>query len=133
MIAGGAALRAQQAGGREKSAFAAGDEKILAEVRDHNEIMANLEYLSDMIGQRLTGSENLKKANDWTQKKFAEYGLDECAPGKLVDRAYLDAGYGDGTNCKSGGTSVDDCVVRVGGEYGRAGARSGGVREGQQD
>ena len=75
MIAGGAALRAQQAGGREKSAFAAGDEKILAEVRDHNEIMANLEYLSDMIGQRLTGSENLKKANDWTQKKFAEYGL----------------------------------------------------------
>ncbi|MGA8143324.1 MAG: M20/M25/M40 family metallo-hydrolase [Candidatus Acidiferrales bacterium] len=70
-----AAVHAQQAARAEKSAFAAADEKILAEVHDHNEIMANLEYLSDMIGQRLTGSENLKKANDWTEKKFADYGL----------------------------------------------------------
>ena len=68
-------LHAQQGAAVEKAAFAAADEKILAEVHDHNEIMANLEYLSDMIGQRLTGSENLKKANDWTEKKFADYGL----------------------------------------------------------
>ncbi len=55
----------------------AADGKIIAEVADHNEIMANLEYLSDMIGQRLTGSENLKKANDWTKERFAAYGLDD--------------------------------------------------------
>jgi len=59
---------------RAKSALAEADEKIFAEICDHNEIMANLAYLSDMIGQRLTGSENLKKANNWTRQKFADYG-----------------------------------------------------------
>ncbi len=54
----------------------AADDKIIAEIKDHNEIMSNLEYLSDMIGQRLTGSENLKKANDWTKERFAAYGVD---------------------------------------------------------
>ena len=75
MITWGVALRAQQGAPPQKSAFAAADEKILAEVHDHNEIMSNLEYLSDMIGQRLTGSENLKKANDWTKQRFTDYGL----------------------------------------------------------
>lgn len=56
-------------------ATVAADEKILNEVKDHNEIMSNLEYLSDMIGQRLTGSENLKKANEWTKERFTAYGL----------------------------------------------------------
>ncbi len=70
-----AALRAQQAAPTAKDAQAQADERILIEIRDHNEIMANLAYLSDMIGQRLTGSENLKKANDWTRQRFADYGL----------------------------------------------------------
>jgi carboxypeptidase Q len=75
MITWGVALRAQQGAPPQKSAFGAADEKILAGVHDHNEIMSNLEYLSDMIGQRLTGSENLKKANDWTKQRFTDYGL----------------------------------------------------------
>jgi len=75
MIACGVALRAQQGAPPQKNVFAAADEKILAEVHDHNEIMSNLEYLSDVIGQRLTGSENLKKANDWTKQRFTDYGL----------------------------------------------------------
>ena len=54
----------------------AADDKIITEIKEHNEIMSNLEYLSDMIGQRLTGSENLKKANDWTKERFAAYGVD---------------------------------------------------------
>ena len=74
-VGGGVALRAQQGAPPAKNPFAAADEKILAEVHDHNEIMSNLEYLSDMIGQRLTGSENLKKANEWTKQKFTDYGL----------------------------------------------------------
>jgi carboxypeptidase Q len=68
-------LRAQQPEATAKSPEAQTDAKILAEIHDHNEIMANLEYLSDVIGQRLTGSENLKRANDWTREKFAGYGL----------------------------------------------------------
>jgi carboxypeptidase Q len=69
------ALHAQQPPPVVKDAVAQADGKIFAEIHDHNEIMSNLEYLSDMIGQRLTGSENLKKANDWTRKRFADYGL----------------------------------------------------------
>src|ERR1700722_5982912 len=75
IVGGGAVLRAQQGAPPAKNPFATADEKILAEVHDHNEIMSNLEYVSDMIGQRLTGSENLKKANEWTRQKFADYGV----------------------------------------------------------
>src|SRR6201998_132169 len=75
MITWGGGLGAQEGAPPQKSAFGAADEKILAGVHDHNEIMSNLEYLSDMIGQRLTGSENLKKANDWTKQRFTDYGL----------------------------------------------------------
>jgi len=68
-------LHARQTSPTEKDPNADADERILTEVRDHNEIMSNLEYLSDMIGQRLTGSPNLKKANEWTRQRFADYGL----------------------------------------------------------
>src|SRR5262249_33296802 len=59
----------------DSAAFTAADQKILAEVRDHSEAMANLEYLSDNIGARLTGSPQLKEANDWTREMFQKYGL----------------------------------------------------------
>jgi carboxypeptidase Q len=59
----------------EKSAFATVDERILAEIHAHSEAIANLEYLSDNIGPRLTGSPQLKKANDWTREMFQKYGL----------------------------------------------------------
>src|ERR1700757_1342365 len=58
----------------DPAALAAADEKILAEVRDHSEAAANLEYLSDSIGARLTGSPQLKQTNDWTRDMFAKYG-----------------------------------------------------------
>src|SRR5713226_3332868 len=59
----------------EASAFAAEDAQILSEIRDHSQEMENLEYLSDEIGPRLTGSPQLKQANEWTAAKFREYGL----------------------------------------------------------
>src|SRR6266851_9274826 len=59
----------------DTSAFAAADAQILSEIRDHSQVMDNLEYLSDEIGARLTGSPQLKQANDWTAAKFREYGL----------------------------------------------------------
>src|SRR5271167_3403016 len=58
-----------------ENSFAAADAQILAEIRDHSELMANLEYLSDRIGPRLTGSPLLKTANDWTAEMFRKYGL----------------------------------------------------------
>src|SRR6266849_520196 len=59
----------------DTSAFAAADAQILSEIHDHSQAMENLEYLSDEIGARLTGSPQLKQANDWTAAKFREYGL----------------------------------------------------------
>jgi carboxypeptidase Q len=59
----------------EKSPFAAADSRIINEIHDSSEAMANLEYLSDSIGARMTGSPQLKQANDWTKAKFAQYGL----------------------------------------------------------
>jgi hypothetical protein len=55
--------------------YASDDARILAEIQNNSEAMANLEYLSDSIGARLTGAEGLKRANEWTKKKFTEYGL----------------------------------------------------------
>lgn len=51
------------------------DRKILAEVKDNSELMANLEYLSDMIGPRLTGTEKMNQASRWTLEMFKKYGL----------------------------------------------------------
>jgi Zn-dependent M28 family amino/carboxypeptidase len=59
----------------DTNAFATADAQILSEIRDHSQAMDNLEYLSDEIGPRLTGSSQLKQANDWTAAKFREYGL----------------------------------------------------------
>ncbi len=72
-----AAVRAGAArpAGDEASPFAAADARILSEIRDHSQVMENLEHLSDEIGPRLTGSPQLKQANDWTAAKFREYGL----------------------------------------------------------
>src|SRR5437667_1758853 len=55
--------------------FAAADAQILSEIHDHSEAMPNLEYLSDNIGPRLTGSPQLKQANDWTADQMKKYGL----------------------------------------------------------
>lgn len=59
----------------EQSPVAAADARILGEIHEHSEAMANLEYLSDSIGQRLTGSPQLKQANEWTRDMFQKYGL----------------------------------------------------------
>ncbi|HWE40344.1 MAG TPA: M20/M25/M40 family metallo-hydrolase [Isosphaeraceae bacterium] len=48
---------------------------ILEEIEKNSELMKNIEYLCDMIGPRLTGSDKLKRANEWTRDKFKEYGL----------------------------------------------------------
>jgi carboxypeptidase Q len=59
----------------DTSGFEAADAQILNEIRDHSEAMPNLEYLSDSIGPRLTGSPQLKQANDWTADQMKKYGL----------------------------------------------------------
>ena len=52
------------------------DRAIIAEIKSHSELMKNLQYLSDEIGGRLTGSANVEKANRWTAEKMKQYGLE---------------------------------------------------------
>ena len=51
------------------------DKKIIDEETKNSELMKNLEYLCDMIGPRLTGSERMKEANEWTADRFKDYGM----------------------------------------------------------
>src|SRR5262249_33695921 len=51
------------------------DAKIIADAAKTSEIMKNLGYLSDVIGPRLTGSANLKRANEWAAEVMKGYGL----------------------------------------------------------
>ena len=48
---------------------------IRSEALSHSHIMEYASALTDDIGPRLTGSPNLKKANEWTRDQFTEMGL----------------------------------------------------------
>ena len=65
--------RAQRAGYRH--AMEAADQKIKAEIDAHQQVVANLDYLTTLIGPRLTGSPQMQAASQWTLRKFRQYGL----------------------------------------------------------
>lgn len=50
--------------------------RIVTEGMSHSHVQADLEYLTDRIGPRLAGSPEMQIANEWTQSKFREYGMD---------------------------------------------------------
>ena len=60
----------------EKSA---GEADVIARIREegleHSQVMETLGYLCDVIGPRLGGSPNLKRANEWTRERLACWGL----------------------------------------------------------
>ena len=49
--------------------------RIRKEGFKHSQVMQTLSYLTDVIGPRLTGSPELKRANKWTSDKLASWGL----------------------------------------------------------
>jgi hypothetical protein len=52
------------------------DTKILAQVKtDQPELKSNLQYLTDHIGPRLTGSQQLELAGKWMMDQFQQIGL----------------------------------------------------------
>jgi hypothetical protein len=65
---------AQQAALDDKAKVAL-DQRILSDAKKSSDILKNLTYLSDVIGPRLTGSANLKRAGEWGAAKMKEYGL----------------------------------------------------------
>lgn len=59
------------------------DLKAISRIREeglqHSQVMQTLAYLSDVIGPRLTGSPNQRRANEWTRDKLTSWGLSNAA------------------------------------------------------
>ena len=53
--------------------------RMVDEGTHRSHVAADLEYLLDVIGPRLTGSAAVRRANEWTRDKFREYGVDSVA------------------------------------------------------
>ncbi len=49
--------------------------KIREEGLNHSQVSKTLSYLTDVIGERLTGSPSLKRANEWTRDTMTSWGL----------------------------------------------------------
>ncbi len=58
-----------------KEQIAVSIRRIREEGLNHSQVVQMLSYLTDVIGPRLTGSPNLKRANEWTSDKMASWGL----------------------------------------------------------
>jgi hypothetical protein len=78
LLAAGLALACQRTGAQSA---ATDDEtnspiaRIRKEGLENSHVTQLLSYLSDVIGQRLTGSPSLHRANEWTRQKLASWGL----------------------------------------------------------
>src|SRR5215216_8167385 len=55
------------------------DADAIAKIRDeglkHSQVMNILSYLTDVSGPRLTGSPNIKSAQEWARGKLSQWGL----------------------------------------------------------
>ncbi len=49
--------------------------RLRQEEFNHSQVMDLMSHLTDDIGPRLTGSPNMKKANEWTRDEFTQWGL----------------------------------------------------------
>jgi carboxypeptidase Q len=54
------------------------NEMIRGEEVEHSQIMRTLHYLSDLYGPRLTGSPNLRAAEEWAVKQMKDWELDNA-------------------------------------------------------
>lgn len=52
--------------------------RIRDEGLNRSQVMKTLSYLTDVIGPRLTGSPNLKRANEWTAQTLTSWGLENA-------------------------------------------------------
>ncbi|HZB43816.1 MAG TPA: hypothetical protein VE360_01160, partial [Pyrinomonadaceae bacterium] len=50
-------------------------QRIRDEGLNRSQVMQTLTYLTDVIGPRLTGSPQMKRANEWTRDKLTSWGL----------------------------------------------------------
>jgi carboxypeptidase Q len=53
-------------------------ERVLSAAREENLAMDHLDHLSNRIGSRLTGSDGLQTACEWTRDRFKSFGIDNA-------------------------------------------------------
>ncbi|MCB1057023.1 MAG: M20/M25/M40 family metallo-hydrolase [Acidobacteria bacterium] len=79
VLAAGALTLALVAGAGVLRADEAVDWTMIGKIRDEgfhrSQVMKTLAHLTDTIGPRLTGSPQMKQANDWTRQQLEEWGL----------------------------------------------------------
>ena len=79
LASGGYQLVWSETADASASADSATTQDPIAQIRDeglnHSQVMATLGHLTEVIGPRLTGSPNLKRANEWTRDALAGWGL----------------------------------------------------------
>jgi hypothetical protein len=71
LLAASAMLALSPAAAQDRGAV----NKIIDEGTNHSAVMATAQHLTDVIGPRLTNSPAMRRAEVWTQAKFAEWGL----------------------------------------------------------
>ncbi len=50
-------------------------DRIRSEGFDNSQVMDSAGYLADVIGPRLTGSPNMRQAQEWAMARMTEFGL----------------------------------------------------------
>ncbi|OGU01985.1 MAG: hypothetical protein A2W29_09460 [Gemmatimonadetes bacterium RBG_16_66_8] len=68
-------LSSRVVSGQQLTVDTAGVGTLMDEGMNRSEVMKNLQYLTDVIGPRLTGSPAARQANDWAARRFQDYGL----------------------------------------------------------
>jgi carboxypeptidase Q len=53
-------------------------QRIVSTAREGSQVMEHLDVLCNRIGPRLTGSDNLTNACEWTRQRFAEFGIENA-------------------------------------------------------
>src|SRR3546814_13248441 len=77
--------------------------RIIDEGTNHSQVMQTAQYLSDMIGARLTNSPAMRKAEDWTQSRFRDWGLNVHKAGRSEESRVGKESVGP---CRSGWAPV---------------------------
>lgn len=75
LLAATALSLALPAAAQDRSPAAGALNRIIDQGTNHSEVMPTIEYLTDVIGPRLTNSPGMRQAEAWTQGKFREWGL----------------------------------------------------------
>jgi carboxypeptidase Q len=91
-----ATIRSPQDKQQYRRAMEQADQQIADEIKQHSELIKNLQYLTTQIGARLTGSPNMQKASQWTLQRFKDYGVDAH-----LETAEIPHGYQRGVDTAS--------------------------------